>query len=231
MNKEQIITNLSASTEAKKTLTEEGTIAKAQKPSIVKHCKGLSDDDLLALAERFNVPTEAVESNESAQEDSNVSTMLAEWNPTITKVDTLTGEEQSLETCVGTLAYTTEQTRQDGTLYLEYVFKLANGDNVRTSNKLMDAMFKDDVFAIGDTFTFKSIIVSHKVNKTTGRPYRWINGAILEAGDDRFTEHRSKKQKKNLAFAMLNKDTQNEIREQSKTAGAKSFVEQFGLLD
>lgn len=231
MNRELIITNLSASTEAKKTLNEEGTIAKAQKPSIVKHCKALSDDDLLALAERFNVPTEAVESDESAQEDNNVSTMLAEWNPTMQVVETLGGGQETIETCVGTFHKTEEVTTKDGNMNLQYVFKLANGDNIRTQNKLMDKMFLADVFAIGDTFTFKSISVTHGVNKRTGVPYRWIEGAILETGDDRFIKFRTAQTKKNLKFATLNKDTQNEIREKSAEVGAKSFIDEFGLLD
>ena len=231
MNRELIITNLSASTEAKETLASEGTIAKAQIPSIKKHCKTLSDDDLVALAERFNVPTEAVESDESAQEDNNVSTMLPEWKPTTQIVDTLGGGQETIETCVGTLHKTEEVTTLDGNMNLQYVFKLANGDNCRTQNKLMDKMFLQDVFTIGDEFTFKSITVSHNVNKRTGVPYRWIEGAILETGDDRFTQTRLKQTKKNLRFATLNKDTQNEIREKSSAVGAKAFIDEFGLLD
>lgn len=230
MNRELIITNLSASTEAKNQLQAEGTIDKATIPALKKHCNTLADDELDDLAKRFNIPMEEVKSNASSGEDA-VSTMLPEWNPEMKIVDTLGGGQESIETCQGTLSKTEDQVTKDGNLNIVYVFKLANGENLRTQNKLMNKMFCDDVFTIGDTFTFSRITITHGVNKKTGRAYRWIEGAVLESGDDRFTKYRSEQTKKNLKFASLNKDTQNEIREQSASIGAKSFIDQYGLLD
>lgn len=231
MNRELIITNLCASTEAKENAVAQGLIEKPHVNLFKKHLKGLSDDDLLSLAEQNKVATELPAEDNTSDDEQVESTMLPEWLPSQTEVDTFEGGVASIETAEGTLIRVdTLKSVEDGSLYVVYRFKLANGDRVRTINKMMDKMYRDDVFARGDKFTFRSIEQIQFIGKD-GRPVSYYQGIVLESGDERFMQHRDKKTKKDLKFATLNKDTQKEIRDKSATKQADDFLTEFGFLD